>query len=199
MVLLDEDEIPRLKISDQYRKALESEDEQEFKELKTKKYIQEKVRAALWLIRAINLRKRTIFRVAESIVKYQKDFFDKGPAFLKPLVLKTVAADIEVHESTVSRITNNKYMATSHGVFELKYFFGSGVAKETGSGSVSSEAIKTRIQELIQGEDSSKPLSDQKITNTLKREMGITMARRTVSKYREALKILPASKRRKVS
>ena len=157
-------------------------------------YLKDKLKSAAWLIRSIHQRQKTIYRVTESIVQHQLEFFEKGPGFIKPLILKTVAQDLEVHESTVSRATNNKYVHTPYGLFELKYFFSSGLLMSNGE-FVSSESIKLKIKELVRDESEGRPLSDQALVDLLKKT-GIKVARRTVAKYREALKILPSSKRK---
>lgn len=161
----------------------------------TKDYVQGKLRSAIWLIRSIHQRQRTIYRVTESIVRQQRDFFDKGVAFLKPMVLRDVANDIGMHESTISRVTTNKYVHTPRGIFELKYFFNSGISRVHG-GDVASESVKEKVRALVASEPRDRPLSDQKIVELLLKE-NINIARRTVAKYREMLAILPSSKRRK--
>lgn len=161
----------------------------------TKDYVQGKLRSAIWLIRSIHQRQRTIYRVTESIVRQQRDFFDKGVAFLKPMVLRDVANDIGMHESTISRVTTNKYVHTPRGIFELKYFFNSGISRVHG-GDVASESVKEKVRSLVASEPPATPLSDQKIVELLLKE-NINIARRTVAKYREMLAILPSSKRRK--
>ena len=191
VVSLNEDGMPKLRISNFYKSMLKGE------EIKgeAQDYIQDKLRSAVWLIKSIHQRQRTIYKVAESIVKHQKEFFEKGPAFIKPMILRDIANDIEMHESTVSRVTTAKYMHTPRGIFELKYFFNSGISK-TGGGSLASESVKLKIKSMIDDEDPKKPLSDQKIVDLLKKD-GIEIARRTVAKYRDVLKILPSSKRKK--
>ena len=154
------------------------------------------MRSALRLIKSIHQRQRTIYRVMESIVRYQREFFDKGIAHLRPLNLRDVADDIGMHESTVSRVTSNKYMATPRGVFELKYFFTSAIASSDGEEAHSSEAVRHRIRLLIDAESASGVLSDDKIVEQLKRD-GIDIARRTVAKYREALRIPSSVQRRR--
>lgn len=191
VVALNEDGMPKLKVSSFYRNMLQAKGTKG----ETQDYIQDKLRSAVWLIKSIHQRQRTIYKVAESIVKHQPEFFEKGPAFIKPMILRDIANDIEMHESTVSRVTTAKYMHTPQGIFELKYFFNSGIQKE-GGGSLASESVKLKIKRLVQAEDPAKPLSDQKLVNLLK-EDGIQIARRTVAKYREVLKILPSSKRKK--
>jgi RNA polymerase sigma-54 factor len=188
-VVANDDGLPKLKISDFYRAALQGGP-------KAKEYIQERLRSAQWLIRSIQQRQRTIVRVTESILRFQREFFDKGPAYLKPLILRDVADDIGMHESTVSRVTTNKYVNTPQGLFELKYFFNSGISRSDGD-DLASEAVKLKIKQIIGGEDQRHPHSDQKIVELLA-DQGIEIARRTVAKYREQLKILSSSKRRQV-
>ncbi len=149
----------------------------------------------MWLIRSIHQRQRTIFKVTESIVKFQREFLDKGIAYLKPLILRDVAEDIGMHESTVSRVTTNKYVHTPQGIFELKYFFNSSIARVSGD-DIASEAVKNHIRQLVASEDPKNPCSDQKICELLKSQ-GIEIARRTVAKYREVLGVLPSSKRKR--
>ena len=192
VITLNEDGIPRLKISNYYREMLERGGNRD----ETRKYIQEKVRSAMWLIKSIQQRQRTIYKVMESILKFQRDFFDKGVEHLKPLVLKTVADDVGMHESTISRVTNNKYVHTPHGIFELKYFFSSAISRFDAE-DIASESVKEKIRQLIAAEDHSKPLSDQAIVNLLK-ESDINIARRTVTKYREMMGIPSSSKRKRL-
>lgn len=191
VISLNEDGLPRLRVSPYYLEILRSEDSGE----ESKAYLSEKLKAATWLIKSMHQRQRTIYRVAESIVKHQREFFEEGIEKLKPMVLKDIAEDIGVHESTVSRVTTNKYMHTPHGVFELKFFFSSGVKGE--GGSVSSSSVKEKIKNLIAGESPTDPISDQKIVDLLKAQ-GIKIARRTVAKYRESLGIPASSKRKKL-
>ena len=192
VIVQNEDGIPRLRVSGYYRdiikKGLGKGD--------TKDYIQEKVRSALWLIKSIQQRQRTIYKTMESILKSQKDFFDRGIEYLKPLVLKDVADDIGMHESTISRVTNNKYVQTPHGIFELKYFFNSAISSYGGD-DIASESVKEKIRQLISGEDTKKPLSDQAIVNLLNKN-DINIARRTVTKYREMMGVPSSSKRKKL-
>jgi len=161
-----------------------------------KDYITERLRSAQWLIRSIQQRQRTILKVTKSILKFQREFFEKGPQHLRPLILKDVAEDIEMHESTVSRVTTNKYVHTPQGIYELKYFFNAGISKR-GGGELASEAVKEKIKKLVEHEDPKKPHSDQKLVELL-RDDGIKIARRTVAKYREQLHLLSSSKRRKL-
>lgn len=196
-VILNEDGLPKLKINNLYKSMIKGEQEKCAENAKaTKDYVQDKLKSALWLIRSIHQRQRTLYKTAKTIVKFQQDFFEKGMRHLKPMVLRDVADAIEMHESTVSRITTNKYMHTPHGLFELKFFFNSGVSTSQGD-SVASESIKTRIKSLISQENPKKPLSDQTIVRLLD-DVNIPIARRTVAKYREALGIQPSSKRRQL-
>ena len=190
VVVLNDDGLSKLRISGMYRAALKNGQAGAAKE-----YIQDKLRSAVWLIRSIHQRQRTIFKVTESIVKFQRDFLDKGIAYLKPLILRDVAEDIGMHESTVSRVTTNKYVHTPQGIYELKFFFNSAINK-TGGDEIASEAVKNHIKQIVASEDPKHPHSDQKIVEILKGQ-GIEIARRTVAKYREVLGILPSSKRKK--
>jgi RNA polymerase sigma-54 factor len=192
-IVLNEDGLPKLKINSYYREILASRDSVEDG---TKQYIQDKLKSAAWLIKSIHQRQRTIYRVTASIVKFQKDFLDRGIAYLKPLVLRDVAEDIQMHESTISRVTTNKYVHTPQGVFELKYFFNSAIQCFDGE-SVSSETVKEHIKKMVKSENRTKPYSDQEIAEMLKSQ-NIDVARRTVAKYREALGILPSRKRKKL-
>jgi RNA polymerase sigma-54 factor len=193
VVYLNDDEIPRLRVNNLYRSIL-TNNRRVVEE--DKRYIQEKLRSALWLIRSIHQRQRTIYRVAKSIVKFQKEFLDKGVQFLKPLVLRDVAEDIQMHESTISRVTNSKYAYTPQGIYELKYFFNTGITSTQGE-DLASESVKNLVREIIAKEDPKKPYSDEKLVQILK-GMNINIARRTVSKYREAMKILSSNERRKI-
>ncbi len=191
MISLNEDGLPKLRISNLYKQYIKKDKQ----DAKAKEYVQEKLKSALWLIKSIHQRQRTIYKVTESIVKHQRVFFDKGPNFLKPMILKDIANDIGMHESTVSRVTNSKYVHTPRGIFELKYFFNSGISNSGGE-DMASESVKVLIKKYVSEEDPKKPLSDQKLVLLLK-EKGIKIARRTVAKYREALKIMPSSKRKR--
>jgi RNA polymerase sigma-54 factor len=191
IVSLNEDGLPRLKISNFYRNMLK-----EGSSKKDHDYIQEKLKSAVWLIKSIHQRQRTIFKVADSIVKHQKEFFDKGAGHLKPMILRDIANDIGMHESTVSRVTTAKYMHTPQGIYELKYFFSSGISSSTGGDAVASESVKLKIRDLVSKEDPKSPLSDQKLAQLLSKD-GVQIARRTVAKYREILKLLPSSQRKK--
>ncbi|MEE2959441.1 MAG: RNA polymerase factor sigma-54 [Myxococcota bacterium] len=190
VIIPNEEGIPRLRISNYYHETganLSSD---------AKSYLQDKVRSASWLLRSIQMRQRTLYKVMESILKFQENFFENGPEHLKPLILKDVADDIEMHESTISRVTSNKYVHTPRGTYELKYFFNSSIQKEGGS-SVASESVRNRIKDLVTNENPQKPLSDQAIVKALQ-EFDLKIARRTVAKYREMLGIAPSSKRKKV-
>ena len=190
LIVLNEDGLPRLRISHLYQSLLKNQAAKGF----TKEYINDKLRSALWLIRSIHQRQRTIYKVTESIVKMQREFLERGIAYLKPMVLRDVADDIGMHESTVSRVTSNKYVHTPQGIFELKYFFNSGIKSVEGS-SVASESVKEKIKELILSEDARRPYSDQELVELL-RKKNIDIARRTIAKYREMLGILSSSKRK---
>ncbi len=192
---LNEDGLPKLKVSEYYRRELAKKKENG-EEDEVKEYIQEKLRGAMWLIRSIHQRQSTIMKVTESIIDHQRAFFEEGIEKLKPLVLKDVAEDIEMHESTVSRVTTNKYVHTPRGLFELKFFFNSSITKHGGE-DLASEAVKAKIRDIIAAEDPSNPLSDAKIAEQLEEE-DIDIARRTVAKYREKMGILSSTKRKKV-
>ncbi len=192
-IVLNEDGLPKLRINSFYRDVLMSKGT--YGE-STKEYIQDKLKSAAWLIKSIHQRQRTIYRVTQSIVRFQHAFLDKGIAFLKPLVLRDVAEDIEMHESTISRVTTNKYVHTPQGVYELKYFFNSAISGPDG-GTVASESVKQRIRDIIKGENRKKPYSDQEVAEILKTD-SINVARRTVAKYRETMGILPSRRRRQL-
>ena len=193
-VALNSAGMPRLRISNYYKDLSDNlEDDGSL----TKDYILEKVKAGQWLLKSIEQRQKTIYRVTKSILRFQKKFFDQGIHFLRPLVLKDVAEDIDVHESTVSRITTNKYVHTPQGIFELKYFFTSGI-DQGGGDAVSSKRIKDMILQMVQKEDLKSPYTDLQIADILERKSGIKVARRTVAKYREALNILPSNKRKQL-
>jgi RNA polymerase sigma-54 factor len=192
VAVLNEEGLPQLRISPVYRRLLDKGSENSDE---TRAYVKDKFRSALWLIKSVEQRQKTIHKVATSIINFQRDFLDHGIEYLRPLVLRDVANDIGMHESTVSRVVTNKYMHTPQGVFEMKYFFHSGIASSYGE-SVSSVTIKQRIRKIIEQEDPRKPLSDSKIVSILQRE-GLELARRTIAKYREELKI-PTSNQRKV-
>ena len=191
VLMLNDRTVPSLKVSRAYAELLKKGSRASIEE---KKYVREKLNSATWLIRAIEQRKSTMLKVMQAIIESQPDFFKIGPTYLRPLILQDVADKIGMHISTVSRVTNGKYVQTSHGIFELKYFFTAGVTQADGR-EVSSVTTKDEIKKLIESEDSKKPLSDQKIVEILKAK-GLDVARRTVAKYRDQLEILPARLRK---
>ncbi len=193
VVTLNDDGLPKLRVSNSYRRLLSDD----AGGTDAKSYIREKLSAAQWLIRSIHQRQSTLFKVTNSIVRFQSAFFDQGVKALRPLVLKDVAGDIGMHESTVSRATANKYVHTPQGTFELKYFFTSSIRSSDGEG-VSAESVKEKIKKIIESEDPRRPYSDQHIAETLAAD-SIEIARRTVAKYREIMGILPSSKRRQMA
>jgi RNA polymerase sigma-54 factor len=201
VIHMNDDGIPRLRVSNYYKTIVQKE-AAEGKISgnpaggKAKEYVQDKLRAAMWLIRSIQNRQKTIYKVTEAILARQREFFEKGSQFLKPMVLKDIAADVGMHESTISRVTTNKYVHTPVGTFELKYFFNSSINSSDGGDALASSAVKERIKQLITREDPKKPLSDQQVVDMLSKE-NIDIARRTVAKYREMLNILPSSKRKR--
>jgi RNA polymerase sigma-54 factor len=187
-VVANDDGMPRLKISGFYRSAMQGKPE-------AKEYIQNKLRSAQWLIRSIDQRRKTIERVTECIVDKQRDFFERGIEHLKPMILRDIAEEVGMHESTISRVTSNKYVATPRGLFELKFFFNSAI-KRSAEDDIASESVKQAIKKLIDSEDTRRPHSDQKIVELLAQQK-IVIARRTVAKYREMAGILSSSKRKK--
>lgn len=189
IILLNEDGLPQLQLSNLTQMDMGAASDKE------KEYCTEKMRAATWLIKSLYQRQRTLYKVMESIVRHQQPFFEEGVTRLAPLILKDIADDISMHESTVSRITTNKYVATPHGIFELKFFFNSGLELDDGS-QVGSESVKALIKKFIADEDTKSPLSDERIGEMLKERLKVNIARRTVAKYRTALDI-PSSSRRK--
>ncbi|QEM68126.1 RNA polymerase factor sigma-54 [Geobacter sp. FeAm09] len=191
VVMLNEEGLPSLRLSPYYTEVKGNAGV----DSRAEEYINEKVRSAMWLIKSIQQRQRTIYKVAKSIIRFQREFLDRGIEFLRPLVLRDVADDIGMHESTISRVTTNKYMQTPQGLFELKYFFNSGLSTSEGE-FVASESVKNRIKEIIEKEDPRKPLSDQKIAEMLSGQT-VNIARRTVTKYRELLRIGSSSERKR--
>jgi RNA polymerase sigma-54 factor len=189
VVMLNDDGMPKLRVNSFYKNTIsrgkkisgEAED-----------YIQDKIRSAAWLIKSIHQRQKTIYKVMESILGFQRGFFEKGIAHLKPMVLRDVAQDIGMHESTISRVTTNKYAYTPQGIFELKYFFNSSIRR------IASASVQEKIRQIILNENPKKPYSDDKISLILKDEHQIHIARRTVAKYREMLKVLPSNKRKQI-
>ena len=192
VIRLNDDDLPRLKLSGYYQDLLKDNTTTTPKE--SRAYVVDKLKSAEWFIKSIHQRQRTIYRVMESILRFQYDFFERGAAYLKPLILRDVAEDIGMHESTISRVTSNKYTHTPQGIFELKFFFSTAIPREGGE-ALAAESIKTRIRQMVQEEDKSKPLSDNAIAEKLA-ETNIKIARRTVAKYREQMKIPPVKHRR---
>ena len=190
VILMNDEDLPHLQLS-----PLSEELAGQNRSSEEKDYMDDRLRSAVWIIRSLEERQRTLYQVMESIVKHQRDFFEYGVYKLKPLVLKDIAEDIGRSESSISRITTNKYVGTPHGIFELKYFFNSALSSSDGS-QVGSESVKARIRALIDAEDQTHPLSDEDISSRLNEALGVKIARRTVAKYREELGI-PSSSRRK--
>jgi len=193
-IVLNDDGLPRLRISNFYKEIMGNVKGDSNSE-SGRKYIRERVQSATWLIKSIQQRQRTIYKVAESIVRHQREFFDRGINYLKPLVLRDIAYDVEMHESTISRVVTNKYMYTPRGIFELKYFFSSSIQRKSGE-AIASKSVKEEIRRVIGAEDPLHPYSDQEIVSILESK-GIKIARRTVAKYREMMNILPSSRRRR--
>jgi len=192
-IVMNDDGLPKLKINRFYKDVITngrkiSKD--------TKNYLNEKMQSASWLIKSIHQRQKTIYLVMKSILKFQEEFFEKGIAYLRPLILKDIAEDIEMHESTISRVTTNKYAYTPQGLFELKYFFNSSIQRTSGE-SMASASVKEKIRFLIENEDNESPLSDEKIS-TILQDSDIMIARRTVAKYRKVLNILSSNKRKQL-
>lgn len=191
VIVLNDDGLPKLRVNSLFKrpggrgKRLPSE---------AQDYIQDKMRSAAWLIKSIHQRQKTIYRVMESILRFQRNFFEKGIAFMRPMVLRDVAQDIGMHESTISRVTTNKYAHTPQGIFELKYFFNSSIQRDEG-GAIASASVMEKIRKLIAAEDPKRPYSDDKIARILKQD-NINIARRTVAKYREMMRVLPSNKRK---
>jgi RNA polymerase sigma-54 factor len=192
-IILNDESLPKLRISPTYKRML---DVKEPGSEETRSYVKDKLRSALWLLKSVDQRQRTIYKVAESIVKHQRGFLDGGVQHLRPLVLRDVANDIGMHESTVSRVVANKYMHTPRGVYEMRFFFHSGITSTMGE-AISSVTIKDKIRHMIDEEDGTRPLSDSRIAELLG-ERGLPLARRTVAKYREELRIPPSNLRRSV-
>lgn len=191
VVLVNDSNFPMLSISSYYKQMSVDINDKE-----ASKFLSDKLNSSMWLIRSIEQRRETLYKVVKSIIKFQRDFFEYGNSALKPLVLKDVAEDISVHESTVSRATSGKYVQTPRGLYELKYFFTSSVRNENNVEGVSSVSVKSKIKEIINNENSQKPLSDQKIVTMLEKS-GITISRRTVAKYRDEMRIPSSSMRRR--
>lgn len=189
VIHINDNHVPQLSINSYYRQIVREEHGD------ARKYVEGRINAAVWLIKSIEQRRQTLFKVAEAIVELQRDFFDQGPKFLRPLTMKKVSEQIGVHESTVSRATANKYMATPHGVFGMHKFFTAGIQSTAGE-DISATRVKQEIRELIAAEDQMQPLSDQVLSDILK-EKGIVVSRRTIAKYREELGILASSRRKR--
>ncbi len=192
VIMLNDDGLPKLKVNPYYRHLI-AERGALLKE--EREYLEAKFRTAVWLIKSIEQRNRTIYKVTKNILDRQIEFFEKGGGYLKPMTLKDIASDLGMHESTISRVTNNKYIYTPHGLFEFRYFFSSAIQNSSG-GTVSSVTVRNIIKGIVEGEDSRKPVSDHHIVNILKK-MGIHVARRTVAKYRAEIDIPPTNIRRK--
>jgi RNA polymerase sigma-54 factor len=193
VVVLNDDGMPKLRVNSLFKRSVSrgrrmGTDAQD--------YIQDKMRSAAWLIKSIHQRQKTIYKVMESILRFQREFFESGIAHLKPMVLRDVAQDIGMHESTISRVTTNKYAYTPQGIFELKYFFNSSIRRDEG-GAIASASVMEKIRQIIASEDPKRPHSDDKIAQMLKRE-NIHIARRTVAKYREMMRVLPSNKRKEI-
>ena len=193
VIVLNDDGMPKLRVNPFYKKSIAAKNKLPGE---AESYIQDKLRSAAWLIKSIHQRQKTIYKVMESILHYQREFFEKGIANLKPMVLRDVAQDIGMHESTISRVTTNKYAYTPQGIFELKYFFNSSIQRLHG-GAIASVSVQEKIKQIIAGENPKKPYSDDKIAKILK-ESQINIARRTVAKYREMLNVLPSNKRKQI-
>jgi RNA polymerase sigma-54 factor len=191
VIVLNDDGLPKLQVNSYYKKAMVRGDKIS---AETKEYLQEKLRSAAWLIRSIHQRQKTIYRVMESILKFQRPFFENGITHLKPMVLRDVAEDIEMHESTISRVTTNKYAYTPQGIFELKYFFNSSIKRIHGD-AIASASVQDKIKKIIESENPKKPFSDSKMAEMLK-DQNVDIARRTVAKYREMLGVLSSNKRK---
>lgn len=192
IVTVNDSSTPHLMVSSYYEKLLTEAE----KDSNLSRYLTDRLNSAVWLIKSIDQRKQTIYNVVQAVVKYQKEFFDKGSKYLKTLTLKQIAEEVGIHESTVSRSINGKYLQSPMGVFEIKYFFSGGVAGGQSGEGISSKSIKSFIKEMVDGEDPKSPYSDQDMVNMLK-EKGIDISRRTVAKYRDEMHILSSSKRRR--
>jgi RNA polymerase sigma-54 factor len=195
VIQLNDDGLPRLRVSRAYRRMLQTM-RSEGHQSEAQQFIKDKIRSAVWLIKSLDQRQRTIYKVAASIIRQQREFMDKGIEHLRPMVLRDVAEDIGMHESTVSRVVSNKYMHTHRGLFPMKFFFHSGIDREYGD-NISSLTVKRKIEQLIQAEDPKRPLSDSELMRILNRE-GIQIARRTVAKYRDELSIPSSTDRKQI-
>ncbi len=191
-IILNDEGIPKVRLNNYYKRLFQAKNSLSKEE---RQFVEERLRSAVWLLKSLDQRNRTIYRVTESILKFQYDFFERGINYLKPLNLKDVADDIGMHESTISRVTSNKYLSCSHGIFGFRFFFGSAI--QTSEGSVSSRSVKDIIKKIVSEEDPRNPLSDQRIVDILKSK-NIVLARRTVAKYREELRIPPHNQRKRL-
>jgi RNA polymerase sigma-54 factor len=191
-IVLSDDNMPVIRINNYYKKILSQKSMLKKEE---KEYLTERLRSAVWLLKSLDHRNKTIYRVTESILNFQREFFENGVSDMKPLNLKDVAHDLNMHESTISRATSNKYLSCEHGLFNYRFFFSSGI--RSSNGSVSSNSVKELIRKIIIEEDQKKPLSDQKIADVIK-SMDISVARRTVAKYRDEMNISPQNIRKRI-
>ncbi len=195
VIQINDDGMPRLRISRAYRRMLRKM-KNEGKQDEAQQFIKDKIRSAVWLIKSLDQRQRTIYKVANSIAKQQQEFLEHGIERLRPMVLRDVAEDIEMHESTVSRVVSNKYIHTPRGVYPMKFFFHSGIDRDYGE-NISSLTVKQKLENLIEEENPKKPLSDSQLMKILNRE-GIQIARRTVAKYRDEMGIPSSTDRKEI-
>jgi len=190
-IVLNDEGLPKIRINNYYQRLLKQKDAVPKEE---RQFLEDKLRSAVWLLKSLDQRNKTIYRVTESILTFQRDFFDKGVNVLKPLNLKDIASELNLHESTISRVTSNKYLSCPRGIYSFKYFFSNAIASDAGE--LSSTSVKEMIRKIISEEDQNNPLSDMRIVDIFKGK-NITIARRTIAKYRDELKIRPQSQRRK--
>jgi RNA polymerase sigma-54 factor len=190
-IVLNDEGLPKLRINNYYQRLLSQKNSIPKED---RQFLEDKLRSAIWLMKSLDQRNKTIYRVTESLLSFQKDFFDRGVNYLRPLNLKDVAAELSLHESTISRVTSNKYLSCPSGIYSFRFFFSNAIPSE--SGSISSTSIKEMIRKIVSEEDSMKPLSDMRIVDIFKNQ-SITIARRTIAKYREELKIPSQSQRKK--
>jgi RNA polymerase sigma-54 factor len=190
-IILNDEGLPKLRINTYYQRLLS---QRNLIPKEDRQFLEDKLRSAIWLMKSLDQRNRTIYRVTECILEFQKDFFDRGVNFLKPLNLKDVASELGLHESTISRVTSNKYLSCPHGIYGFRFFFSNAIQSE--SGDLSSTTVKEMIKTIIAEENTLKPLSDMRIVEIFKRQ-NITIARRTIAKYREELKIPSQSQRKR--
>jgi RNA polymerase sigma-54 factor len=190
-IVLNDEGLPKIRINNYYQRLLNQKGSIPKEE---RQFLEDKLRSAIWLLKSLDQRNKTIYRVTESILLFQRDFFDRGVNALKPLNLKDIAAELSLHESTISRVTSNKYLSCPHGIYSFKYFFSNAIPSD--SGELSSTSVKEMIRMIVSEEDQSNPLSDMRIVDIFKSK-SITIARRTIAKYREELKIPSQSQRRR--